>query len=152
MALFSVAQSTSSKLQVQFFLCCRSSNCDKELIILKQEFDTKQLNNLYTGRILQAETPASTASHRAFVSVGAYLGDFSRPQPVSKFLNADRNNVHFWLRVNEIMIQDIEQLGNVDYERTVFSLVDIHSLEELKDELGKYLDDFSLLSTDYRAR
>lgn len=115
-----------------------------------QHLGTRQRNNLLTGNDLTAEIPASSKDRRAFVTIHAYResgrlgGRF-----LSKFLNADHSDVRFWLRKYEIdqallevpRFPDLEELHDHIFEH------DIKSIEALKVELARYLDDFSQLGS-----
>lgn len=117
---------------------------------MTKRLDVRQTNNVITGTRLAAEIPASTQSRRAFLVVGAYGGDPKRPRRVSRYLNADHGDDHYWLRVVEIDKGHMSRPDSDDFEHELVALKGIASIVELETELGRYLDDFSSLDVPWR--
>lgn len=113
---------------------------------------TFQHNNLITGTHLAAEIQSSAAEMRTFVVIGAYLQNSSRSVKPSKFLNGDQESLKFWIRkydVNKVSIENDEDITEKDLLNAVY-LKDIQSIEQLENELEKYLQDFSLMDVAWK--
>ena len=116
------------------------------------KLNTFQRNNLITGTDLAAEIPSSSPELRAFVVIGAYArtpsGHAKRP---SKFLNAEQNDLRFWIRRYEVKKSDIEKwITTADLLNSVY-LNEILSIEQLEREVEQYIQDFSLLEATWKV-
>lgn len=114
-----------------------------------KRLNMKQYNNVITGNILCAELPTDTPKHRAFLRVRAYTPGLppSKRQKISKVLNRSSDDLHFRLEKYEVDISTLESWNDQRENYKEYVCIDnLSSIEELETELGKYLQDFSLLS------
>src|SRR5258706_13779896 len=110
------------------------------------KLNTFQRNNLITGNDLAAEIQASSPELRAFVVIGADLQTQSGPTKPLKYLNAEQDNLRFWMRkyeINKYYIEIGKYVINEDLLNDIY-LNNIQTIDDLENELGKYLQDFSL--------
>lgn len=120
-----------------------------------KKLSTKQHNNLIAGNSLAVEVSSTSDDMRAFVVISAYRYDENRVGiNVSRFLNdRDKDNTLFWLRKYEVKKEYIENEWDVSDEELVNSVFinDIKNMEELENELSKYLDDYSGLDVEWKC-
>lgn len=116
-------------------------------------FSIFQENTLFIGTVLAAELPSSSPEKRAFVVIGAYEQTSRRAKKPPKALNADRSDMRFWIRKYEIsrvyMEKNLDITDN-DLSDSIY-LKDIQSLDHLETELGKYIQDFSLMEVEWKV-
>jgi len=115
----------------------------------------RQCNNLSIGTALAVEIPSTFEDSRAFVSISAYCyNEMGTTAKVSKFLNGkDKKNMFFSLRKYEVRKEYIENDWDVCDEELLNSvfITDIKSIEELENELSKYLNDYSKLDGAWKC-
>lgn len=118
-----------------------------------EKLTTFQRNNIITGNNLAAEIQSSSPELRAFIVNGAYVLTSSGPVRPSKYLNANHNNIRFWLRKYEVNKLDLEMDRDFTHHDLLDSiyLKDIQSIEELEKELGKYIQDFSIMQASWKV-
>ena len=119
---------------------------------MAQHFNTRQRNNLLTGKKLAAEVPASAPNLRAFVEIWAHAAD-REWGGVSRFLNADTSNLRFDLWKYEIDRSYYETDG---WDPDHFTHGEVRekgftSLEEFQRILCKYVDDLAAFDNDFRV-
>lgn len=116
------------------------------------KFSIFQQNNLFIGTHLAAELSSSSSELRSFVVVGSYIKNVRGASKPSNILNRDHSDLRFWIRQYEI---DKKYMGSKDevseeqLARHIFK-TNIENMEQLEDELEKYLRDFSLLKTIFQ--
>lgn len=114
-----------------------------------EHLDTFQRNNLLVGTRLAVEIAASSPELRAFVVVGTYTHSTVRPRKPSRYLNKSEDDLLFWIRKYEVARNNIEKdITNRDLVGEIY-VKDIESIGKLEKELGKYVDDFSLMKPDW---
>lgn len=115
---------------------------------------TFQRNNLLVGTKLAAELSPFLPDRMAFVVVGSYVQTLRGAARPPKTLNVDQPNLRFWIRKYEIDRSYLES----DLDITDYNLVDsmylndIQTVEELENELRKYIQDFSLLEVSWKVK
>ncbi len=119
------------------------------------KLNTKQVNNLMIGNSLAAEILPTSSDLRCFIVIGAYMINKNGSETaVSKYLNANnKENYLFWLRKYEVRKEYIENDWDVTQDELVNEvfITDIKSLEDLENELDKYLQDYSRLDLEWRC-
>jgi len=120
-----------------------------------QKLDTKQINNLITGKSLALEISSTSDDTRAFIVVHAYQQDgHIGGVKVSRYLNSiDKSRTLFWLRKYEIEKEYIENEWDVSDDELINSIFikDIKDIGQLEIELSKYLSDFSSLDVEWKC-
>ncbi|MDQ0878839.1 hypothetical protein QFZ77_007563 [Paenibacillus sp. V4I3] len=111
-----------------------------------QVFDTRQINNLLTGIGLACELEATSEMNRAFVKVQVINKQ--------KFLNKiEPNSARFYLRKYEVASKYLDNDWDVTDDELFDSVheVDIIGIKNLEIQLGKYLDDFRRLVSEWKC-
>lgn len=111
-----------------------------------QVFDTLQINNLLMGIGLACELEATSEMNRAFVKVQVINKQ--------KFINKiDPNSAIFYLRKYEVASKYLDNDWDVTDDELFDSVyeVDIIGIENLEIQLGKYLDDFRRLVSEWKC-
>ncbi|NLM58358.1 MAG: hypothetical protein GX194_04410 [Clostridium sp.] len=107
------------------------------------------------GNSLAAEILPTSGDLRCFVVIGAYMiNENGSKTAVSKYLNAkNKENCLFWLRKYEVRKEYIENDWDVTQDELVNEefITDIKSIEDLENELDKYLQDYSRLDLEWRC-
>lgn len=113
-----------------------------------KRLNIKQYNNIITGNILWAELPTDTPNHRAFLTIRAFLPGLPpyKRQKISKVLNRSLDDLCFRLEKYEVDISILESWDDQGKNDKGYVCRDYLTIDELEVELGKYLQDFSLLS------
>lgn len=115
--------------------------------------NTFQRNNLIIGTELAVEIQPSLPERRAFVVIGSYIQTPSGPRKPLKSLNIEQSNLRFWIRKYEIDKIHMEVAKYITQDDLLSStyLKDIQTIESLEIELGKYLQDFSLMEVAWKV-
>lgn len=113
-----------------------------------KHLNMKQYNNIITGNILCAELPTDTPNHRAFLKIRTYIPGLPpyKRQKISKVLNRSLDDLCFRLEKYEVDISILESRDDQRENDKGYVCTDNLTMDELEVELGKYLQDFSLLS------
>lgn len=109
-------------------------------------FDIRQINNLLTGIGLACELEATSEMNRAFVKVQVINKQ--------KFLNkVEPNSARFYLRKYEVPSEYLDNDWDVTDDELFDSVheVDIIGIKNLEIQLGKYLDDFRRLVSEWKC-
>jgi hypothetical protein len=118
-----------------------------------KKLSIKQINNLMTGTALAVEISTSSEEIKAFIVVGSYtIDERGLPDKVSKYLNdKSKGKVLFWLRKYEVKVEYIDEYISDDELESSIHIKKIESISDLEDELGKYLEDFSVLDVEWKC-
>lgn len=114
---------------------------------------TFQRNNLLIGTRLAAELQASSPELRAFVVIGAYAQTQSGPRRPSKILNAEQDNLRFFLSKYEVSRHALAMDEYISDKNLIDAIYihDIQSIDQLEQELAQYIQDFSRMEVSWKV-
>ncbi|MBD5523594.1 MAG: hypothetical protein HDR04_04090 [Lachnospiraceae bacterium] len=117
------------------------------------KLDVKQINNLRTGVKLATELEASNSDLRRFLTIQGYTYDEKGAIiKLEKILNVNiLGNIYFELRCYEISVDYYINHWDVTEDDLTSQLYqdDIKGIDALEVELGKYIEDFSVLKPEW---
>lgn len=117
------------------------------------KLDVKQINNLRTGVKLATELEASNSDLRRFLTIQGYTYDEKGAIiKLEKNLNVNiLGNIYFELRCYEISVDYYINHWDVTEDDLTSQLYqdDIKGIDALEVELGKYIEDFSVLKPEW---
>jgi hypothetical protein len=102
---------------------------------------------------MTAELQASSPELRAFVVIGAYVQTQSGPRRPSKMLNAEQDNLRFWLRKYEVSRYALAMDEDISDEDLIHAIYihDIQSIDQLEQELAQHIQDFSCMEVSWKV-
>ncbi|GCE23612.1 hypothetical protein [Dictyobacter kobayashii] len=118
-----------------------------------QKFNVFQKNNLLVGTHLAIEIPSSSPELRAFVIIGSYIEASRGARRPSKFLNADHQDLRFWLRKYEITKKLLASNDLDIHESQLENFVYMNgfqNIETLEEKSCEYVDDFSSINVAWK--
>ena len=117
------------------------------------KLDVKQINNLRTGVKLATELEASNSDLRRFLTIQGYAYDEKGAIiKLEKILNVNiLGNIYFELRCYEISVDYYINHWDVTEDDLTSQIYqdDIKGIDALEVELGKYIEDFSVLKPEW---
>ncbi|MBA2392724.1 MAG: hypothetical protein H0V70_08255 [Ktedonobacteraceae bacterium] len=117
------------------------------------KLSTFQRNNISIGTDLAAEIRSFSPELRTFVVIGAYIQTSSGATNPSKSLNVEQRNLRFWIRKYDVLKEYVESdkyLTDKDLVNSIY-VKDIYTIEQLENELEKYIQDFSFLEVAWKV-
>lgn len=117
-----------------------------------QTFTIFQQNSLKTGIHLAAKIAPISPEAYAFIVIGAYVQTSSGRRRPSNIINQEQPDLRFWLHKYEVTKHVLEQGGEISEKQllNVVSLDALEDIEQLEQELRKFLQDFSLLQAAWK--
>jgi hypothetical protein len=122
---------------------------------IMQKLNLKQINNLITGNRLSVEIKSTTINTRLFLVVGSYVrNERGVAVRMSKILNdKNKDNAVYYFRRYEINKDYIDNNLDVSEDELINSVYinNIKNIEQLENELSKYLDNYSALDVEWKC-
>ena len=120
---------------------------------INMKLDVKQINNLHTGVKLATELEASSSDLRRFLTIQGYTYDEKGAIiELEKILNVNiLGNIYFELLCYEISVDYYINHWDVTEDDLTSQIYqdDIKGIDALEVELGKYIEDFSVLKPEW---
>lgn len=119
------------------------------------QLDTKQINNLCTGVKLATELKTENVNLRKFLTVQGYsYDDNGKIIRLKKILSLSTlDNIYFEVRCYELSVDYYTNNWDVTEDDLVSEVYqdDIKGIEALEVELSNYIQDFSVLKSEWEC-
>lgn len=118
----------------------------------KLSLNINQINNLCTGVVLATELKSKNPELRKFLIVEAYSYNSNNEIiRMDKFVKEEKlNNIYFEIICYEMLIGYENYFWDTDYYlKNKFCKNNIKGIEQLKIELGDYIQDYSILKPEW---